>query len=97
MSHCKVQYVKTPTKIGAPGSAGTLATERTSAIVGKPATACSKSILEMSRTPGMQEIAGRPATGKLSGFFRNYKNISNSRNASNSLDASNSSDASTHQ
>ena len=69
MSHCKVQYVKTPTKIGAPGSAGTLATERTSAIVGKPvtagpaATACSKATTERPTTPGMQEIARRPATG----------------------------------
>ncbi len=48
MSHCKVQDVMTPTKIGAPGSAGRLATERTSVTVGKPvtaglaATACSK-------------------------------------------------------
>jgi hypothetical protein len=70
MSHCKVQYVKTPpTKIAAPGSAGTLATGRMSAKVGKTATAgptataCSKATTEMPTTPGMQEIAGRPATG----------------------------------
>ncbi len=56
MSHCTVQYVKPPAKIGMPGLAGMLATARPAA------TASSKGTLETLATPGMPAIAERPAT-----------------------------------
>jgi len=62
MSHCTVQNVKPPAKIGMPGSAGMLATARMPSKTGLPATASSKGTSETLATPGMPAIAERPAT-----------------------------------
>ncbi len=62
MSHCTVQYVKSPAKIGMPGSAGMHATARTPSTAGLPAIASWKGTAETLATPGTPAIAGRPAT-----------------------------------
>jgi hypothetical protein len=67
MSHCAVQYVKPPAKIGTPGSAEMLATETAPSTAGKPitaglpATASSKGTAETLATPGTTAIAGGSA------------------------------------
>jgi hypothetical protein len=62
MSHYTVQYIRSPAKIGMPGSAGMLSTARTPTKAGPPATASLKGKAEMLATPGTPAIAGRPAT-----------------------------------
>ncbi len=51
MSHCTVQYEKTPAKIGTPGSADMLATGKT------PATAGTQAAAETKATEGTKATA----------------------------------------
>jgi hypothetical protein len=69
MSHCAIQYVRIPEKIGTPGSTGTLATAGMLSKVGTLATGGTKASAETPTTPGMRAIAERQL--RNSGTIRN--------------------------